>query len=434
MNGLSASSSSSPRADEVDAERAPRESSGHGPARLARFLIRQPLLDVRFQVAGYELSLRDRVPVEVLPGATDPAQVRDEHLIASVVDLEYQHALGERVTLLDLEASTLDNPMLSLLPRDKVAIALSSSTANLAARVDALAAMGLQPVLDDDGVDLPLALPAACDQVRLDSGRFDAMTLGERAEYYRQLGARRLIGRNIASEEAFEVCRKLGFDRFQGSFLGQRRARGGRKLDGGVAQVMELLNLAREQAPIERMEAAFKRNAALTYRLLRYINSPANGLDRGVQSIGQALLWLGHEPLYRWLSLLLFSSGTGDGRDQALLRNALVRARFMENLGALRLAPVQRGGLFIVGILSHLDALLDLPMAEALEPLKLPDAMRQALLDGEGVYAPYLRLAMACEHFDQDAVAALASEHGLGADEVNMAHVNALIWSETLEK
>jgi EAL and modified HD-GYP domain-containing signal transduction protein len=192
--------------------------------------------------------------------------------------------------------------------------------------------------------------------------------------------------------------------------------------------------MAREKAPIERMEAAFKRNAALTYRLLRYINSPANGLGRSIQSIGHALVWLGFEPLYRWLSLLLFSTGEGDGRSDALLRNALVRARFMENLGALQLEPKQRGGLFIVGILSHLDALLNLPMSQAIEPLKLPDAMRDALLTRTGLYAPYLLLAQACEHFDQEAVNTLASQHGLSADEVNLAHVNALIWSESLEK
>jgi EAL and modified HD-GYP domain-containing signal transduction protein len=400
----------------------------------SRFLIRQPLLDVRYQVVGYELSLRDRVPVEVLPGATDPAQVRDEYLIASVVDLDYQNALGDRLTLLDLDPRTLDNPMLGLLPRGKVALALASSTPDLAARVEALAGLGLQPVLDDDGDALAPVLPAACGQVRLDCGRLDGPTLGERAEYYRRLGAGHLIGRNIDSDEALEVCRRLAFDRFQGGFLGLRQGRGGRRLDGGVMQVMELLNLAREQATVERMEAVFKRNAALTYRLLRYINSPANGLRQPVQSIAQALLWLGHEPLYRWLSLLLFSAGSGDGRDQALLANALVRARFMENLGSPRLPPEQRGGLFIVGILSHLDALLDLPMAEALQPLSLPEAMRGALLGGDGVYAPYLRLAMACERFDQDGVAGLADAHAFSADEVNVAHVNALIWSETLEK
>ena len=360
--------------------------------------------------------------------------MRDEHLIASIVDLEFQHVLGNRLTLLDLAPATLDNPMLAQLPPGKIALRLPVSMPGLAARVAALAALDLVPVVDDDGAGWPDALPPGCGLVRLDCSRYDAPSLGERADYLRQLGARRLIAGNVGSEEAFEVCRRLGFEVYQGDFLARPRAGGARKLDSGVMQVMELLNLAREKAPIERMEASFKRNAALTYRLLRYINSPANGLGRSIQSIAHALVWLGYDPLYRWLTLLLFSTGEGDGRNAALLRNALVRARFMENLGALRLEAGQRGGLFIVGILSHLDALLGQPMAQALEPLRLPDAMREALLEGRGPYAPWLHLAQACEHFDQDAVTRLASAHGLAADEVNLAHVHALIWSESLEQ
>lgn len=405
-----------------------------GTVRLPRFLIRQPLLDTDFRVVGYEFSLRDRALVEVLPGAADLEQARDEHLIASIVDLEFQHALGNRLTLLDLAPATLGNPMLAQLPAGKVGVTLPASVSGLAAHSAALIGIDLQPILDDDGGAFPAELPPGCDLIRLDSGRHDAMTLGERADYLRQLGAKRLIAGNVASEEAFEVCRRLGFSFYQGDFLTLPRASAARKLDSGVVQVMELLNMAREKSPIERMEAAIKRNAALTYRLLRYINSPANGLIREVQSIGQALIWLGYDPLYRWLSLLLFSSGDGGGRNAALLKNALVRARFMENLGALRLEPGQRGGLFIVGILSHLDALINQPMSQAIEPLHLAETMREALLEDSGPYAPYLKMARACEHFDQEAVSVLASEHGLGADEVNLAHVNALIWSESLEQ
>jgi EAL and modified HD-GYP domain-containing signal transduction protein len=401
---------------------------------LPRFLARQALLDAAYRVAGYEFGMRDRVLVEVLPGAEDPEQARDEHLIAAVVDLEARQALAGRLVVLDLSPASLANAMLAQLPADKVALALPTTLPDLAGAAAALSGLGLSVMLDDDGAALPAALPPGCVLARLDSGRHDALALGERVGQLRRLGVTRLVAGNVGSEEAFEVCRKLGFDLYQGDFLTQPRPGGARKLDSGVMQVMELLNLAQEKASVERMEAVFKRDAALTYRLLRYINSPANGLGRAIQSIGHALVWLGYDPLYRWLSLLLFSTGRGDGRDDALLRNALARARFMENLGARQFDATRRGGLFIVGILSHLDALLNLPMNQALEPLRLPDAMRAALIEGDGPYAPYLLLARACERFDQDAVAALADQHGFVADEVNLAHVDALIWAEELDR
>jgi EAL and modified HD-GYP domain-containing signal transduction protein len=398
-----------------------------------RFLVRQPLLNVRYQVVGYELGLRDRALVPVLPGAESVEQARDEHLITSVIDLEHRGALGNRLIILDLSPAGLSNPMLGELPGGKVAVALPVSWPDLAGSCAGLAAMGVEAVLEDDGAGPPRALPAACVSVRLDCARYDAMTLGERAEHFRRLGAKRLVARNIDSDEAFEVCRKLAFDLFQGGFLAQPRSGQARRLEGDVIQVMELLNQTMQRAPIDELEAGFKRNVAVTYRLLRYINSPANGLDRPMQSIGQALMWLGHDPLYRWLSLLLFSSGPADERSRALLRNALVRARFMENLGSERLERSQRGGLFIVGILSHLDALLDMSLADAIAPLRLPESMVEALLESKGPYAPYLDLAKACERFDQVAVERLADAMGLTASAVNLAHVNALIWSETLE-
>ncbi|TCJ15334.1 HDOD domain-containing protein [Parasulfuritortus cantonensis] len=406
----------------------------HEPTpRLPSFLIRQPLLDAHYRVAGYQFSLRDRIPVEVLPGAADLDQVRDEHLIASIVDLDYQGALGNRLALLDLAPGTLDNPMLGQLPAAKVGVILPGADPDLAPRASRLAEVGLIPVLEDAGDDASVP-PPACQWARLDCARYDAPALGERAAYLRRHGIRHLIAGNVGSEESFEVCRKLTFDLCQGDFLARPRAGGLRRLDSGVMQVMDLLNLAREQAPVEKLEAVFKRDATLTYKLLRYINSSANGLIRTIQSIAQALVWLGYEPLYRWLTLLLFSTGRGDGRDDALLRNALVRARLMENLGSGHLAADLHGGLFIVGVLSHLDALLSLPMAHALEPLRLPNPMREALVAGQGPYAPWLALARACEHFDQEAVTSLATAQGLSADEVNLAHVNALIWSESLER
>ncbi|HEX8980156.1 MAG TPA: HDOD domain-containing protein [Parasulfuritortus sp.] len=404
------------------------------PVGSQRFLVRQSLLDGDYRVVGYELGLRDRVPVPVLPGAESHEQARDEYLITSVIDLEYQRALGSLLTLLDLAPTTLYNPMLAELPAGKLAVTVPLSFGDLTGRCPVLIDLGIQPILVDDGAALLAALPAGCVWSRLDCARHDAVTLGKRAEHLRRLGVQHLIAANVDSEETLAVCRKLGFERFQGRFLSQPRRSAARKLESNVVQVMDLLNLARARAPIEQLEDAFKRNAALTYRLLRYINSPANGLDRSMQSIGQALMWLGHEPLYRWLTLLLFSSERTDGRGSALLRNALVRARFMENLGAERLDRSLRGGLFIVGILSQLDALLDMPLAEAVVPLHLPAPMAEALLEGKGPYAPYLILARACENFDQEAVERQAQSNQLSATEVNLAHVNALVWSETLEK
>jgi len=168
-------------------------------------------------------------------------------------------------------------------------------------------------------------------------------------------------------------------------------------------------------------------------KMLRFINSVGVGLRYPVRSIGHALLMLGHDQLYRWLTLLLFTHQESDGRSQALLRNALVRARLMEILGQDQLAKEDRDGLFIVGILSMLEPLLNLPMVQILAALKLSEPIVEALSHGNGIFAPYLHLAAACENGDVQRIGQLTQLLGLSAEAVNLAHMNALIWSESMD-
>ena len=130
---------------------------------------------------------------------------------------------------------------------------------------------------------------------------------------------------------------------------------------------------------------------------------------------------------------MLFTSGKADPRSKALLQNALVRARMTELLGQGKLSPAEREGLFIVGIFSLLDVLLNVPMEQALERLQLPDQVMAALARREGVYAPFLALSVACEEADQEAIIEYAAACGLDANEVNTAQVKALVWAEEID-
>ncbi|MCU0842163.1 MAG: HDOD domain-containing protein [Thiobacillaceae bacterium] len=406
------------------------------PGHLRRFLVRQPVLDAGYRLAGHELRLRDNVPVPVIPGAETLQQMQDEMLLVSTADLNYQRALGNRITFLSVSPATLRNPLVEQLPRDKTVLAIHQPvpSAELLKRCEELGRLGIALALDDYLPRPELApLLRHCRFVRLDIGRYDLPTLMAHVAEIRRAGGPALVARHVETEEAYAACRKLSFELFQGHFFAQVRPHARVRIDSSRQRIMEVLNLLMGRAEPARIEERFKLDAGLSYKLLRLINSPAYGLRQPVQSIGHALMLLGHDPLYRWLTLLLFTHGPVDPRSQALLRTALIRARFTETLGEARLTREQRGGLFIAGILSMLDALLNTPMEQALAHLRLPDPVVAALTRREGPYAPYLELAMACERFDQEAIARHAKAVGLSADEINLAHVNALIWSESLE-
>lgn len=414
-------------------DRQPREET---PLVLPRFLTRQPLLDGDYRVVGYELKINEKTPLPVLPGATSLEQVHDENLLVSVIDMDYQLALSRKFTLLNLHATSLDNPLVANLPREGTLIAprLPHPDPAMLARCQALAEQGFSLALDESALS-PGMTPLArrCRYLRMDVGDNDLMALCDRLVRLEGIKGPRMIARNVETDEAFAACRKLSFDLYQGYFFTQIRPSAPHGIDTSRMRIMQLLNLVMSHADNADIEAQFKLDAGLSYKLLRYINSPAVGLRYPIRSIGHVLIMLGHQQLYRWLTLLLFTHERADGRSQALLRTALVRARFAETLGEGRLAPELRGGLFVAGILSMLDALLNVAMGQAIASLNLASPIADALLHGRGAYAPYLRLAMASESNDQATIRQIAEASGLTAEETNKAHLDALAWSEGLD-
>lgn len=402
------------------------------PEMLKRFLGRQPVLDASYKLVGYELKLRNKGTSGNALSET-MQHMLDEMLLVSVADLEYFQALGQKLTFIGISLRNLGNPVLTELPKSVVyAIRLEEEALEETLQhCQALVAAGYHILLDDFEYRPEYApFIRLARYVRIDTWSQDALALGEQAVEILKHGSPTLIANHVETDEVFEACKKLSFNLFQGYHFTRMQPTQPNRVDASRIRVMELLNMAMNHAEISQLEEKLKLDAVLSYKLINYINSPANGLPQKIRSIAHALVMMGYDQLYRWLTLLLFVSGKPDARSQALLKNALVRARLTEMLGRPRLPHDQQEGLFIVGIFSLLDALLNLPMDQVISRMNLPDLVVQALLKREGVYGPYLELAIACEDFDQDLITTYATACGMTPDEVNIAHVKALIWAE----
>lgn len=399
---------------------------------------RQPVLDRSQNIIGYELMLRSKA----LPKVKEPdralQKMQDEALLRCLIGLNIDRLLDDKLAFVSISPATLDNPLLQKLPNNGVVIVVCPDRDQLddnLTRCRELRAQGYQIALDDFEIKQGLsAFLALSSFVRVDIPQFNAIELGKLVEHFLDLAGPLVVAKGVETEDDFEACRKMGFHRFEGNYFTRLRPSMPPRVDSDRLRVLELLNMVKNQEDISKLEEVVKHDPVLSYKLLRYINAPINGLSQQIRSIAHALVLLGYSQLYRWLTLLLFSSGTVDPRSKALLQNALVRARMMELLGEHKLPPNEREGLFIVGIFSLIDALLNTPMEQALERLKLPDAVVAALARREGVYAPFLSLAVACEEADSDAIARHAAACGLDDGDVNIAQVKALVWAEELDK
>ena len=131
---------------------------------------------------------------------------------------------------------------------------------------------------------------------------------------------------------------------------------------------------------------------------------------------------LGMKKLFRWAAMLL-TAARKDGTPSALGHMAVLRGRLMENLVGDLLSKEDADNAFVVGVFSLLDAMLGMPMDQALESLSLPEPVTDALLNDAGIFAPFLRMAKVCETNSEDEVNAAADSLAMTSHQVNMAHL-----------
>ena len=114
------------------------------------------------------------------------------------------------------------------------------------------------------------------------------------------------------------------------------------------------------------------------------------------------------------------------------MKTAITRGRLTELLGESYFDKANRDNLFIVGVFSLLDAMLEMPIEQVLEKVNLPEPVTEALLSGEGIFGPFLQLAKACEEEDRERITMLAESLQFDPSKVNDCHIAALAWVEGL--
>ncbi len=235
----------------------------------------------------------------------------------------------------------------------------------------------------------------------------------------------------LADVPAFRQAVGTGYDGASGWFFlhGTPPAK---TLSPAHAQIVRLLNLVRNNGDIREIEVVLKQDVALSYKLLRYINSAGFGLMCEIQSFRHAVSILGYTNLHKWLSLLLVTASR-DPSAPAMMQTAIARGRFMEEIGASFFDKSASDNLFITGAFSLLNLLLGTSMQSLLEEMNLPESVSDALLYNQGEFAPFLRLASQCENFDAAALIAAAEELNLSRDQINRAQLVALGFADSLQ-
>lgn len=414
---------------------APEQGETAGEA--TSFLCREAVLGCDQRIAGYQFTLHEGTRNRIRTRGRRIHHVYAEVLVRNIAQANIGRLLGHRTAFLDIPDSFLGHPSISDLPSANTILVITAlqedgapTTGDLLAAVKRFRAAGYRigipaTSLLTDRVEL---LPAV-DFVTVCAAASDPAQLKALVERLNASGARaKLIARDLPSQDDFQLCNTLGATLFQGPFITSREDWRSNRLGPNTARLAELISRLRRDADTAELVELLKQDAALSLRLMRYINSAAVGLHQEVSSIERALMQLGRDKLYRWLMLLMYGADKGSARSAAVLENALVRARLMELLGEGRPAT-ERDELYLVGLLSLIDVILQVPMADAMASLATAPEIEAAVIRGEGPFADFLQLAIACESGDAQALQNAAERCSISPAVASRRHLDAFAWA-----
>ncbi|MBT9538517.1 MAG: HDOD domain-containing protein [Thiobacillus sp.] len=401
---------------------------------------REAMLGRDQKVAAYAFMLR-RAPDELRDASLPEVQrLYDETLLNNLTNMDVARLLAQRQAFIPISVASLNHPLIADWPAAGTVwhLKVGGNTAideALLARLTEMKAAGHTFALDADALLSPAHHPllAFVDYVLLNVSSEDIPTItNQMAAISKLASGKQFVATEVQTLEAFHLCHKLQFARFMGPFITRHENLNSPVLGPSRAKVLDLMNRVRTGAEQSELVENFRHDPALSVRLLRYVNSPGIGLLHKVGGIEQALMIMGQDKLYRWLTLILFTGGQAQDLDQAVLENALVRARVAEQLASKALFAKARDEVFVTGLFSLLDVVMRMPMEQVLKQVSLPVEITEAIVSQNGPYAPYLGLAIACEQDDLGSIETLSAQIGRDVAEINAIHMDALLWTQEI--
>jgi EAL and modified HD-GYP domain-containing signal transduction protein len=227
---------------------------------------------------------------------------------------------------------------------------------------------------------------------------------------------------------------KLGFSLFQGYFFSKPVTLSAKALSPLKISYMNLLSEINSGNYLDyrKLAATIRNDVALSYKLLKLVNSAYFGLRIEVKNITQAITILGTKEIRKWIFMIALMGLSSDKPDE-IVKMSMIRGRFLENLNIKSIRIFSNDSVFQTGLFSMLDVLMDMPMVSALEGMYLADEVFEALVERTGVLYMLLELATSLERSDWDKVDELTSLLNIDTNLVSGEYLDAIKWCNEIQ-
>ena len=405
------------------------------PCFLHTYFARQPIFDSRNHVWGYELLFRGGPDAEKAD-VTDLEQATLDVAAGSTIAPEDFYGMDKKILVNFGEQNILENVPYALPPRQTVIQISEKSLANPETReaLTELTRDGYSIAVDDfegladDGLKF-------ADLVIVDILGKKPIQIAPLVRMAKNAGIPALA-KKVEDTESFSTAKHLGFPLFQGYFFKRPELVANRKLTSHQASRFSLLQAIEKQDPdFEQLAKDIQTDVSISYRLLTYLNSAAFGFRQPIKSIKQAIVLLGWKQLRNWLRVIVLTDMQPTGKAPELFFVAVQRGKFLE-LIAHSHDPRKSDPdtMFLLGLFSLLEAMLDMPMESIVEKLPLDADLKKALQGVDGPYAKWLDLVRAHEKGRWEALDTLTEELGLNRLVVAVSYYKSVLWANTFFK
>ena len=389
------------------------------------FVGRQPIYDRKLGVYGYELLFRSG-EANNAAGAISADGATSQTIVNTFIEIGLEKIVGTRYAFINLtENFFLEEDKLPISPRQVILEVLEDIpvTDKLVAAVKRLHKQGFIIALDDyiySPEHKPLIEMAQIIKIDL-----MAMSRDELIKHVKLLKPfnKKLLAEKIETLDEFEHCVDLGFDYFQGYFLSKPRIIKSATLPQNKLAIMNILALLQDaDSDIDDIDEAISSDVAMSYKILKLMNSAFFNFTNKIESIKQALLLLGRKKLNSWASMTAMSKL--DDQPSEMIRIAMTRAKMCELLAEqANLKPIEN--YFTTGLFSALDILMQNSLDILLKPLPISDELRSAVINKEGVMGEALTCTLAYETSDWENV----KFQNLSDNDIYVANVEAVSWA-----
>lgn len=397
------------------------------------YIARQPIFDKELRIFAYELLFRAN-------GQSSSFEGVDADLASSSIVMESFQTIGidaitgRKPAFINFTAKLLNENIATLFPKDQLVIEVLEDvdpTPEIVAVCRDLCDKGYTLALDDF-----VYRPALDPLIRLSRIiKFDflASTPQQISQMLmfmaKNLNGKLLLAEKIETQEMFRLASDMGFRLFQGYFFSKPVTVASRHITPLQVSYMSLIREmnAGDEMDFERIARIIRRDVALCHKLLRMANSAYYGMRSEVTDIKRALTILGTKEIRKWIYLMSMAE-LNPGKPDELVKMSMIRGFFMEHMARSCRLGYSTENLFLTGLFSLIDVLMDQPMDSALSGMVLAPEVRETLLERKGRIYDLLQLVISLEKGEWNRTDVLTASFGVGMEQVSGVYLEAVKW------